>query len=240
VKHNFIDRYAGLDSPLHQLDARTKILGFVALIVVVLTIPADARGVFAALFMLAAMLLGVSQVPLQYVLQRTLALLPFLLLAGIGARWSSLGATLFAAFLMRALLCLILLILLTNTTPFAALLRGLRQLGCPRVLTLNLGFLYRYLFVLTDEALRMRQARECRRVRRASVLAELRLLGSMLGTLLVRSFERAERMYQAMLSRGFEWEFPVAVERRFGVADVAFLAGTAAVVTAAWIVAHRT
>jgi cobalt/nickel transport system permease protein len=89
----------------------------------------------------------------------------------------------------------------------------------------NLSFLYRYLFVLVEEVLRMRQARDCRRVARAPMRVEMKLLGSMLGTLLLRSFERAERMYHAMLSRGSSGEFPILAPRRFTWRDVAFLAG---------------
>jgi cobalt/nickel transport system permease protein len=85
-----------------------------------------------------------------------------------------------------------------------------------------LSFLYRYVFVLADEVERMRHARDSRRVGRAGMRAELKLLGSMLGTLMVRSFERADHMYQAMLSRGFSGEFPVAAPRRFTWRDLVF------------------
>ncbi len=228
MKHNFIDRYANLDSPLHLLEARTKILGFTALIVAVLWIPAGKDFAFFAYFFLTAILMGISQIPLTYIVGRTLVILPFIVLAGLAAPWRGIAglSTLF----LRAILCLMILIVLTNTTRFVELLRGLRKLGCPRILVLNLSFLYRYLFVLTEEVMRMRQARDCRRVNRAPMKAELRLLGSMLGTLLIRSFEHAERMYQAMLSRGYSGEFQVLAPRRFSWRDLFFLAGVAFVI----------
>jgi cobalt/nickel transport system permease protein len=68
----------------------------------------------------------------------------------------------------------------------------------------------------------MRHARDSRRVSRAGMRVELKLLGSMLGTLMLRSFERADHMYQAMLSRGFSGEFPVAAPRRFTWRDLVF------------------
>ncbi len=183
---------------------------------------------FFGFFFLTAILMGISQVPLTYVVARTLILLPFVLLAGLARPWThGLDVTLFGALLLRSTLCLMILILLTNTTRFAELLRGLRKLGCPRILVLNLGFLYRYVFVLTDEVLRMRQARDCRRVGRLGLRAELKTLGGMLGTLLIRSFERAERMYQAMLSRGYSGEIPTMPTRRFSWRDLAFLSGLA-------------
>ena len=238
MKHNFIDRYAALDSPLHLLDPRTKIVGFVALITTVLLVPGAKTGILFGFFFMAAVLLGVSQVPLQFVVARTLVLLPFIVLAGLGARWGMEPSRL-GAFLTRSILSLLLLILLTNTTRFSELLRGLRKLGCPRILALNLGFLYRYLFVLTDEVMRMRQARDCRRLRRAPPVRELQLLGSMLGTVLVRSFERGDRMYQAMLARSFAGEFRVLDQRRFGWQDLAFLAAVTVVIAAAYLFALR-
>jgi len=226
VKHSFIDRYAALDSPLHLLDARTKLLGFTVLIGAVLLVPPGKPFAFFAYFFLTAALMGISQVPLTFVVARTLVILPFVLLAGLALPWrTGDGWTLFSTLLLRSTLSLILLILLTNTTRFAELLRGLRKLGCPRILAMNLGFLYRYLFVLTEEVMRMRQARDCRRVGSARPRAEMKLLGSMLGTLLLRSFERAERMYQAMLSRGSSGDFPILAPRRFSWRDPAFLAG---------------
>ncbi len=226
MKHSFIDRYAGLDSPLHVLDPRTKILGFVALIAAVLWIPADKPFLFFAYFFVTAIFMGISQIPLSYIVGRTLVILPFVLMAGLAAPWKGgFGFALFTTLMLRSFLCLMLLVLLTNTTRFAELLRGLRKMGCPRILVVNLSFLYRYLFVLLEEAMRMKQARDCRRLGRASPLEEMKLLGSMLGTLMLRSFERAERMYQAMLSRGSSGEFPIFAPRKFTWRDLAFLAG---------------
>ncbi len=235
MKHNFIDRYANLDSPLHELDARTKLVGFTTLLVAVLAIPQGNTLVFFAFFFLTAVLMGISQVPLGYIVSRALILLPFVLLAGLARPWrNGMDITFFSSLVSRSTLSLILLVLLTSTTRFGELLRGLRRLGCPRIIAMNLAFLYRYLFVLTEEVLRMRQARDCRRVRRASVRTEMKLLGSMLGTLLVRSFERAERLYLAMMSRGYSGDFPVYLSRRFTWRDLVFVVILAPFVAAAF------
>lgn len=227
MKHSFIDRYAALDSPLHLLDARTKLIGFTTLIAAVLWIPPGKPFAFFAYFFFTAILMGISQIPLAYIVARTLAILPFVLLAGLALPWRAGGGgwALFSALLLRSVLCLVILILLTNTTRFAELLRGLRRLGCPSILVMNLGFLYRYLFVLTEEVMRMRQARECRRVGRGRAAPEVKLLGSMLGTLLLRSFERAERLYQAMLSRGSSGDFFILGPKKLSWRDLVFLSG---------------
>ncbi len=232
MKHNFLDRYANLDSPLHMLEPRTKILGFTAMIVAILMIPAQSGTLFFAYFFVTAIFMGISQIPLQFIVSRALILMPFVLLAGLAAprlngfQWWSFGVL-----LTRSILSLFLLILLTNTTRFPELLSGLRRLGCPRILALNLGFLYRYFFVLADEAMRMKQARDCRRAARSGFKEEMKQLGSMLGTLLTRSFERAERMYQAMLSRGFVGEFHVPAPRKFSWLDFGFLAALCGFIT---------
>ncbi len=225
MKHSFIDRFAGLDSPLHMLEARTKILGFSALIITALQVRAGSTGAFFLFFFFMAILAGISQIPMQYIVVRTFGILPFVLLAGLAAPWRGSGGwSWFLALLLRSILCLLILVLLTNTTRFIELLRAMRKLGCPKILVANLSFLYRYIFVLADEGLRMRQARDSRRVGRVGLRAELHTMGSMLGTLLVRSFERAEHMYQAMLSRGFAGEFAVTAPRRFSWRDLAFTA----------------
>jgi cobalt/nickel transport system permease protein len=226
VKHSFIDRYAMLDSPLHILESRSKLLAFAALIVCVLSIPASHGYLFVACFFATAILMGISQIPLGFIVGRSLLILPFIVLASLAAPWK--GWSGLSALFVRAVLCLILLILLTNTTRFVELLRGLRKLGCPKILVVNLSFLYRYFFVLTEEAMRMKLARDCRRVRRAPLFQELKILSSMLGTLLIRSFERAERMHGAMLSRGYNGDFPVTSPRRFSWRDGVFLAVVAA------------
>jgi cobalt/nickel transport system permease protein len=223
VKHHFIDRYSALDSPLHTLEARTKILAFTALIISVLSVPAELASLLLLYFFVTAILMGISQVPLPYIIGRILIILPFILLASIAAPWR--GYQGLGMLFARAVLCLMLLILLTNTTRFVELLRGLRKLGCPKILVVNLSFLYRYFFVLTEEAMRMKQARDCRRVGRGPLREEMKVLSSMLGTLLIRSFERAERMHFAMLSRCYTGDFPVTEARAFSWRDTAFLAG---------------
>ena len=223
MRHNFIDRYAALDSPLHILESRSKLIAFTALIVGVLCIPADRGSLFFIYFFATAILMGVSQVPLAYIVGRTLVILPFIVLASLAVPWKGLAGL--GILFVRAVLCLLLLILLTNTTRFTELLRAMRKLGFPQILVMNLSFLYRYLFVLTEEAMRMKQARDCRRVGRAPFKEELKVLSSMLGTLLIRSFERAERMHYAMLSRAYSGDFPVISPHRFSWRDLAFISG---------------
>ena len=103
-------------------------------------------------------------------------------------------------------------ILLAVTTAFADLLWGMRELRIPKALVNIVAFMYRYLFVLGDEALRLMRARAARSGestfgRRGGSLAwRGRVAGGMVGNLAMRAFERSERIYDAMVARGYRGE----------------------------------
>ena len=92
------------------------------------------------------------------------------------------------------------------TTPFALLLEAMRRLGMPQVIVMQLGFLYRYLFVLIDEAMRVRRARDFRGAALAPVGRRLAAVGGVIGTLFSRTLDRSERVQLAMAARGYRGE----------------------------------
>ena len=113
------------------------------------------------------------------------------------------GWPLFGLLIAKVTLCLLTMILLANTTPFADLLRVLKTARVPALLITTLALMYRYLFVLVDESQRMRRARLSRTfgAKRASVW---RSTATVAGQLFIRASERAERIYAAMCARGWE------------------------------------
>jgi len=104
---------------------------------------------------------------------------------------------------VRSTLSLMTMLLLTNTTPFAELLRVLRRVGLPELLVTTLHLMVRYLFVLVQESERMRRARRSRTFVTGRRLA-WRSSATLLGQLFVRSSERANRIYAAMCARGWQ------------------------------------
>jgi cobalt/nickel transport system permease protein len=119
------------------------------------------------------------------------------------------GAIRFVSILLRTWLAVQFAILLTAVTRFPDLLWALSKLKVPRLLVAMIGFLYRYLFVLADEALRMLRARAARSprtpgVKRPSIGWQSRVAGGMVGSLFLRALERSERVYSAMVSRGYD------------------------------------
>jgi cobalt/nickel transport system permease protein len=190
-------------------------------VAVVLT-PISSWQVFVFYFCIIAALLIISRLPPLYVLKRSLVVFPFVLMvaifipffkqgeiAGSYNIWmwqvsvTYTGLVVLVNVVAKAWLSILSLVLLSSTTKFTELLKGLRQLGVPKIIVLILSFMYRYIFVLIDEVMRMRRARDSRNFG-GSRLHQLRTIGNMVGTLFIRSYERGERIYAAMLSRGFD------------------------------------
>jgi cobalt/nickel transport system permease protein len=132
----------------------------------------------------------------------------------------------------KAWLSILFLILLTSTTTFSNILKALEHLKMPRVLVMIMSFMYRYIFVLTDEVMRMKQARDSRNFGEGGRrLWQIRTVGNMIGTLFIRSYERGERVYAAMVARGFDGHSRTMDRLYFRPADVYFIIALGVVLT---------
>ncbi len=233
-----LDSYCAGQSFIHRLDARAKLVVALSLILTAALLPDRswlAFGLLQALLLLATL---ASRVGFGLVQRRSVVALPFTLAAltvvvttpgetllsipAPGGAWavSDAGLLRFASIVVRSYLSIQAAVLLAATTQFPALLQAMRTLGIPRVLVATGGFLYRYLFVLADEAQRLLRAREARSAeppaaadrslyaRRAggSLSWRARVTGGMSGSLFIRSYERSERIYTAMVARGYDGE----------------------------------
>jgi len=238
VKHSFLDRYSDLGSVIHKLDPRTKIITTFAFILMVVLTPPQQWQAFALYFAIIAGLVLISRIPPLYVLKRSLVIVPFVLFIAIfipflkpgepsGSyniwTWqvSHSGLLILWNVVIKAWLSMLSLIMLSATTKFAELLIGLQQLRMPTVLVMILSFMYRYLFVLVDEVIRMKQARDSRSFG-GKRSWQLKTIGNMVGTLFLRSYERGERVYGAMVARGFDGQMRTLSTPHFRTADVYF------------------
>jgi cobalt/nickel transport system permease protein len=243
-----LDAYRSGESLVHRLDARVKLVLAVLFIVATALTP---DGAWLAYGLLAALLLGVvvaSRLGVGFVLRRSLVALPFALAAAT-AVFSTPGQSLlmmrvfggelsvtdtgvlrFVGILIKSWLSVQMAVVLTASTHFPALLRAMRSLRVPRVLVAVAGFAYRYIFVIGDEALRMTRARAARSGTRSgegggSIFWRARVTGGMAGSLFLRSIERSERIYDAMVARGYDGEVRLlrAPSLRLGDVFVALL-----------------
>jgi cobalt/nickel transport system permease protein len=241
VRHSFIDEHSALPSPVHRLEPRAKIIVLFALILVCVTTPPEGFISFAGCLAFLAVLLAASLVPPGHVLTRSLWAVPFALAVSIflpfmktdcpGGGWSlgvgalhvsRSGLTVLLSILLKAWTAAFAAALLTATTPFPDLLRGLERLRVPRVFLMLAAFTYRYLFLLVDEAERMARARDSRSWS-GRWLWQARAVGQMIGVLFLRSYERAERVYAAMLSRGFDGRAVTAGDAALRARDWTFI-----------------
>ena len=233
-----LDDLAARDTPAARLDARVKALATVAFVVVVASF---GRGDALRLLPLAAwpIALGaLGDVPWRPVVLRLALASPFALgvaafeplldrapALAVGGLTVSAGAVAFATILLKFALALSAALVLVATTGFDAVCAGLERLGTPRLLVAQLLLLYRYLFVLAEEAGRMVRAHALRSPDRPRPTA--RVVATLLGQLLVRTLARAERVHAAMRCRGFDGTMRLVRRTRLSRADLAFAAATA-------------
>ncbi len=241
MKHSFLDQYSERNSLIHRLDPRTKLITTLFFILVVVLTPVSQWPAFALYFVLVTTLIIISRVPVLYVLKRSLVIIPFVVLiaifipffkggevAGSYNIWvwevtvTHSGIQVFLNILAKSWLSILSLILLTATTRFSHLLKGMEQLRLPRVMVMILSFMYRYIFVLVDEVMRMKQARDSRNLG-GGRLRQIRTVGNMIGTLFIRSYERGERVYAAMMARGFDGQTRTLEKPVFGQRDLLFV-----------------
>ena len=131
--------------------------------------------------------------------------------------------------LLRFVLTVGAALLLIATTGFPAICMALEKLGVPKVLTVQLLMLYRYMFVLVEESIRMMRAYTLRSF--SGKKPSYRVFKQLLGNLLLRTIDRAQRIHMAMLSRAFTGEIKIARQFSFGVSEIFYLAGCIALFT---------
>jgi cobalt/nickel transport system permease protein len=140
-------------------------------------------------------------------------------------RITTTGLTVLGSVTLKALLSLMMLNLLTLTTSVPALLHGLLELRTPPLLVATIASMYRYLGVLIGEFNMMRRAAACRNLTRNRRWQRL-VVGNTIGSLFIRTYDRGERIYHAMLSRGYRGTFPVETVPSTGKRDIVALSLT--------------
>ncbi len=239
-------------SPIHRLAPQCKLAAAVLYVLAIVATPREAFGAFAAFAAILVVLTFVARVPLTFLLRRLVIELPFLAFAlllpvfGQGERVEVLGVSLSVAglwgmwnILVKATLGVATTVLMAATTPVPDLLHGLEHLRLPKVFVGICGFMIRYADVITSELHRMRVARVSRGAD-PRWLWQARATAASAGTLFIRSYERGERVYLAMASRGYAGSMPM-VEDHAAPADqwvvtLALPFVGALIATAAWVV----
>ena len=203
MQAEYLDKYSRLTSPIHRLWPGAKLLTAVAFVVLIVTLPRDDwMGVawIAALLLIVA---AISRIPPWFLIKRMLWLETLVLAVAVLTLFQPNGLQLFLWLVARSSLCLLTMLLLSNTTPFSELLRVMRRIKIPTMLITTLALMYRYLFVMMDEASRMKRARASRTFTEKKS-HRWRTAATVVGQLFVRVSERSERIFAAMCARGWK------------------------------------
>ena len=207
-------------SPVHRAPAHLKVLALLGFMLLVVATPGDWLPAFAGYLAVLLAVVAVSRVPATYLLKRMVVEVPFVVFAllmpfiATGPRVDVLGVAVSQpglaaawALLVKGTLGVLASLTLAATTEPRDLLAGLQRLRVLNLLVQIMGFLYRYLDVVTDEMRRMRVARESRGFTARDV-RHWPVIARSAGALFIRSYERGERVHLAMLSRGYTGTLP--------------------------------
>jgi cobalt/nickel transport system permease protein len=198
LKHAFLDHHSGIESPIHHLDARAKIIVFLSFILVGVSTPPSSFHIFG---LLALGLVGIARaahLPLRHFGKKVLRVLPFIFFIALsipfmkkdgtgpvglgGLSVSRSGLWILWNVLVKASLSVFSILLLYSTTSFPKLIKGMEELRFPRIFTVLFSFMYRYSFIVTDEILRMKRARDSRCFSERW-LWQVRTIGHMIGSI---------------------------------------------------------
>ena len=221
------DRYHESESFIHRLDPRVKVSMTVAFILSNALLPDGAWLAFGFSWLFLLFVNALADLGIGFTFKRSFVAVPFALVA-ITVLFSipgdplttfhfifwdltvtDMGFLRFMSILVRSWLSVQMAILLVAVARFPDIVHALEHLRVPSILTTIIAFLYRYLFVLVDEVFRLLRAREARSAAEAgtrsggSVVWRARVAGNMAGQLFLRSYERSDRVYNAMLARGY-------------------------------------
>lgn len=238
MRHDFIDKYSRLKSPIHSLEPRAKLFSSFALIIICVTTPPEIWWAFLIYLAILAVLIAASRLPIKYVLSRSLIALPFILVVAVclplmadkggvvyhlgPIRIPRAGLVTLWNVSIKSFTSLTCAILLSSTTTFGDMMHGLERMHVPRFFTLVSAFMYRYVFIIIDQTERMKRARDSRNYK-GRWIWQARVIGYMIASLFLRSQERAERVYQAMCARGFNGTFPRWKETAMRFTDYLFI-----------------
>ena len=229
---HFLDPYRHRESLIHTLDPRVKFVFTLAFILTMALLPFGAWPVYVLMLTVSLSITVLSELGLKYVLKRSLLAIPFVLAAvpllftvkgpvlltipigELTLTITSAGLERLLSIMFKSWVSLQVAIVFAAATPFPDMLLAMRAVKIPRLLVSLFGLMWRYMFVMVDEAIRLMRARAARSgaVDRPGVKSggplmwRAKVTGGMAGNLFIRSLDRGERIYDAMAARGYDGE----------------------------------
>jgi cobalt/nickel transport system permease protein len=227
---HFLDPYRPRQSLIHALDPRVKFVLTLAFVLTMALLPFGAWPVYVLMLTVSLSITVLSELGVKYVLKRSLLAIPFVLAAvpllftvkgpvlftipigSLSLTVTSMGLERLLSIMFKSWVSLQVAIVFSAATPFPDMLLAMRAVKIPRLLVSLFGLMWRYMFVMVDEAIRLMRARAARSgaiegsKSGGSIVWRAKVTGGMAGNLFIRSIDRGERIYDAMAARGYDGE----------------------------------
>lgn len=228
-----MDTLASGDTNLHRLDPRAKLITTIIFISMVISFDKYEISMMIPFIIYPLALIVSAELPVGYLAQKIMWVAPIAILIGIfnpfidrdiliriGNFPVSGGWVSFISIMIRFVLTVSAALILIALTGFDAVCMSLQKLGVPRPFVVQLLFLYRYLFILIEEASRMVRARSLRMFDSHGM--PFKIFVPLLGQLLMRTLDRAQRIHLAMCCRGFDGIIRINRPMKFGLKEIKF------------------
>ena len=232
------DELAAQKTPVHRVHPLAKLLTTLAFILAVASFGKYDLAALLPLVLYPVVIISLGRLPAAYLFQRLLLVVPFVFFIGIFNPWFdqapliqigtitiSGGWISFLSILIRVALTVSAALILMATSGLNEIAAALLIIKIPKVFVMQLLFLFRYLSVLLEETARIIRAHSLRSFSGKGNGIRFKVWGSLVGQLLLRTMNRAERIYQAMLCRGFSGEIHSAGIRKIVWTDILYCAG---------------
>lgn len=230
----YMDELSNKRTIIHRINSTVKLIVALAYIVCVISFGKyDVVNIFPLLFY-PIIIMALAEIPAKALLKRVLVVSPFVIGVGIFnpifdskiyvvimGLPISYGWVSFISLLIKCFLTVLATLILISTTGMNNISLALRKLGIPKIFVLQLSLTYRYISVLLEEAQNIWSAYLLRAPGQKGV--KIRIWGSLIGHLLLRTFDKAQRVYQAMALRGFQGEYRSGISQSLEAKDIIFL-----------------
>jgi cobalt/nickel transport system permease protein len=224
----FLDSLSYKESPVHRLDPRVKLVVTLVFALTVVSFPKYEISGLMPFFLYPALFLALGDIPARFIIKKVIFVSPFALFVGIfnplldrmtlytiGGVAISGGWISFVSIAIKFFLTVSSALLLIATTSFPGLCHAIQKIGLPPIFVSQLLFLYRYIFVLMEETMRVMRARDMRSFGKKGKGAGT--AANLIGVLFIRTVERSGRIYNAMLARGFAGK--IETSRRYALSS---------------------
>jgi cobalt/nickel transport system permease protein len=231
---SYLEDLAAQSSVVHRLDPRIKVVITAVFVLCVVSFDKYAISALLPFVVFLLVIAGIANIPLDFIIRKLVVVSPFAIMVGIfnpfldqqtimhlGSIGISGGIISFVSILLRFSLTVGAMLVLIATAGFNSVCMAMVKLGMPKIFAVQLLMLYRYIFVFVDEGLRMFQARTLRSFQKRAM--SIKTFSYIIGQMLLRTIDRAQRIHLAMLCRGFDGTIRIRQSLKITTSDITVL-----------------